>query len=449
MNRGDMTVNVEQRLDAGDINERSRRWIAGGVVSINRMVDPPLVFVRAKGNRIYDTEGREYIDYHAGFAPHLLGHNPPEVVAAVRDCLEAGQSLMGAGTTPWEVGFAEAFCRAVPTVDCIQLLNTGSEATALAIRLARACTGKEKVLMPLGGYNGWHDESGRAVMPGLDSVGPRIHSGTYDCPPISAGIPASTRSRWQVVNFNDLAQVEEVLSRGETACVLTEPVLQNVGVIPPCPGYLEGLRELCDRYGVILIFDEVKTGFRTALGGYQSVCGVTPDLSVFGKAVASGYPLAVLGGKRKLMERFADPDPVRRVLVAGTYNGHPVNVAAGLATLKVLEKDGGAVYSRLASLTDSLVDGLGELLRERGICGVVARNGSAFCLYFMDHQPVDWHDALEHHDFDLDRKYRRALIDRGIFHFPLPSKQGSVSASHTSEDIDRTLSITREVLENL
>src|SRR5437016_3472664 len=269
---------------------RSAESIAGGVVSLNRKVDPPIVFVRAQGSRLWDADGKEYIDYHAAFAPHLLGHNDPEVNAAVREAMERGWSLMGSGPTPWEMRLAELIRECVPTLEFVQLSNTGSEATAHAIRLSRAWTGREDIVVTLGGYNGWHNDVARTVMPPLDEIGPRVSPGEYRFLPLSAGIPRDVIRRVHVVNFNDADSVEHVLKRHPVACVLTEPVLQNIGVIPPQPGYLHALRELCDRHGSLLVFDEVKTGFRSALGGYQSIAGVTPDLSVFGKAVANGFP---------------------------------------------------------------------------------------------------------------------------------------------------------------
>ena len=429
--------------------DQSARCIAGGVVSLNRKAEPHLVFTKAQGSHLWDAEGREFIDYHAAFAPHLLGHNHPEINAAVREAMEAGWSLMGSGCTPWEAELAQMLCECVPSMELVQILNTGSEATANAIRLARAFTGRDDVVTTLGGYNGWHDEVGRAVMPGVEVVGPRVSPGEYPFVPISAGIPVSTQRRIHVVNFNDLDSVEYVFRRHPVACVITEPVLQNVGVVLPQPGYLEGLRSLCDRYGVVLIFDEVKTGFRSALGGYQFIAGVRPHLTVFGKAVANGWPLAVLGGSADIMRLFDESDAKKRVLIAGTYNGHPANTVAAIATLKILQQDDGAVYRRIEAMAARLQHGLEELFAAKGITSVIARNASASCAYFMDHAPRDWHDIAAHHDFDFDRRYRASLIARGIYHFPLPCKQGSISAAHTDEDITRTLEVTRDVLNAL
>jgi glutamate-1-semialdehyde 2,1-aminomutase len=429
--------------------EQSARYIAGGVVSLNRKVQPHIVFTRASGSRIWDAEGREFIDYHAAFAPHLLGHNHPAINGAVRKAMEDDWSLVGSGTTPWEAALGKLLCECVPTMELLQILNTGSEATALAIRLARAFTGRDDVVVTLGGYNGWHDEVGRAVMPALADLGPRVSPGEHPFLPISAGIPLSTQRRIHVVNFNDLDSVEYVCRHYSVACVITEPVLQNIGVVLPQPGYLQGLREVCDRHRAVLVLDEVKTGFRSALAGYQSIAQVTPDLTVLGKAVANGWPLAVLGGKAEVMGLVDAPEPRKRVLLAGTYNGHPASCAAAIATLNVLRSEEGAVYRQLECRTARLQRGLAEIFSAKGLPAVIPRNASAFCPYFMDHPPRDWHDILVHHDFELDRRYRAALIARGIYQFPLPCKQGSISAAHSEPDIDRTLEATREAVKEL
>jgi len=428
---------------------RGEAVIAGGVVSLNRKVEPAIAFVRARGSRIVDADGREYIDYHAAFAPHILGHNDPGVNGAVLRAMEEGWSLMGSGTTPWEVRVAELLREAVPGLERLQLTNSGSEATAHAIRLSRAWTGREDVILMLGGYNGWHNDVARTVMPSAADIGPRVSPGEYRFLPMSAGIPAGVMERIHVVNFNDADSVEDVMRRRPVACVLTEPVLQNIGVIPPRPGYLEQLRRLCDRHGAVLVFDEVKTGFRSALGGYQSIAGVMPDLSVFGKAVANGYPLGVIGGRADILGLFDAKEAARRVLIAGTYNGHPMTVAAAIATLERLSRNGGEIYRTLEHLGARLQAGLEALYREKGLRAVVSRIGSAFCTYFCDSVPVDWHDLAARHDFDLDRRLRRALIERGVYQFPLPAKQGSISAAHTVEEIDRTLEMTREALAGL
>ena len=336
---------------------------------------------------------------------------------------------------------------AIPSLELVQIANTGSEATAHAIRLSRAFTGREHIILMMGGYNGWHNEVARQVTPSLAQAGKRISQGEYPFIPLSAGIPESTKQKLHIVNFNDLDSVEHVMKKYPIACVLTEPVLQNIGVVLPNKGYLEGLYALCEKYGALCIFDEVKTGFRTALGGYQEVAGIRPHLSVFGKAVANGYPLGVIGGRNDIMRLFDDEDPSKRVLISGTYNAHPLNASAAIATLSLLKDP--AVYTHIETVSNILYDGLEKLFAEKGIRTVISRNASAFCVYFMDHAPTDLHDILENNDLDFDVKYRRELIKAGIYHIPIACKQGSVSLAHSHADINRTLEITKQVLKKL
>lgn len=428
---------------------RNREVVAGGVVSLNRKVHPEIVFVKGRGSRVWDADGNEYIDYHAGFAPYLLGHNDPDVQRAVREALDEDLTLMGSGTTYWEGQLAELLVEVVPSIERVQIVNTGSEATYLAIRLARAYTRREGIIIMQGGYNGWHNEVAHNVMTPLSVVGPRISPGEYRVIPESAGIPNHVLGDVHVVNFNDVESIEYVVKRHSIAAIIMEPILQNIGVVLPKPGYLEEVRRICTREGIVLIFDEVKTGFRHALGGYQSLCGVLPDLSVFGKAIANGYPLAVVGGRREIMELVADPDPARRVLIAGTYNAHPVPTKAAIATVQKLRALKDTIYPYLENLGQRLQQGLEDLFREAGITASISRQGSAFCAYFMDHLPVDWHDIAAHHDFEFDRAYRATMIEEGVYYFPLPTKQASISYAHTVEDIDETLERTRRALARL
>lgn len=425
----------------------AEKYIAGGVVSLNRKVDPKIVFREGKGSKIYDINGKEYIDYHAAFAPHLLGHNYDTVNEAVIDTINRNISLTGAGTNELEIKLAKMLCTIIDSLELIQITNTGSEATAHAIRLSRAYTGKEHIILTLGGYNGWHNDVARAVMPTLQHVGPRLSPGEYAFIASSAGIPESVKSKVHIVNFNDLESVEYLLKKYPVACVLTEPVLQNVGVILPEPGYLQGLISLCEQHNAVCIFDEVKTGFRSALGGYQSIAKVKPHLSVFGKAVANGYPLGVIGGKKEIMQLFDAPDPEKRVLIAGTYNAHPVNTSAAIATLEILQDPG--VYEHITKVSNQFYDGLKTLYKEKGIAAVVSSNASASCTYFCEERPRDVHDILYNHDFKFDTLFRRGLIEKGIYVIPIPCKQNSVSYSHSEEDISYTLEMTRDVLRSI
>jgi glutamate-1-semialdehyde 2,1-aminomutase len=430
---------------AAETWEQHKRVIPGGVVSLNRIIDPMRVFVRAQGAYMWDSEDRRYIDYHAAFSPYLLGHADPDVDGAVIEALRNGVSLFGAGTTYWEGELAELIVECVPSLEQVQITNTGSEATFHAIRLSRAYTDRDDVIIMQGGYNGWHNDVAYNVMDSARKATPSEPGGEIPLSPLSAGIPESAGRNVHVVQYNDLKAVERLMKRETIACIILEPILQNVGIIKPLSGYLRGLRKLCDQYGSVLIFDEVKTGFRHALGGYQSVRGVTPDLSTFGKAIANGYPLGAIGGRRKLMEHFCHADASRKVMIAGTYNAHPVPAAAAIATLKKLRDREQEIYGHLETLGAQMEAGLTACV-PAGVAAFVARQGSAFVLYFMDHEPRDWLDVATHHDMDRDTCYRKHLIERGIFHFPMPTKQGSISFAHTSEDIEQTLEITRDVL---
>lgn len=425
--------------------EQNKRYIPGGVVSVNRGTHPEIAFTRGQGAYIWDEDGHRYIDYHAGFAPHFLGHNDPHVTEAVARVLTDQASLFGSGTTRAEGRLAELICTHIPFVDSVQILNTGSEATYQAMRLARALTHRDHVIVMQGGYNGWHNDVACNLMTPLESIGPRISPGEYPFRPISAGIPEAHQALVHPVNFNDLESVEWVCKKYPTACVITEPILQNIGIVHPRPGYLAGLRDLADRYGFVLIFDEVKTGFRHAIGGYAALSGVTPDLVVYGKAIANGYPIAVLGGKRHLMDAFVDSNPARRVLLAGTYNAHPVPTAAAIATVERLIENDGAVYHHVETLGARMQTGLEQLFPS----GKVGRQGSAFCPYFMDHLPIDWHDLATHHDAALDHLVRQRMIEQGIYTFPLPMKQWSISAAHTEADIDETLAAFAHAFETV
>ncbi len=429
--------------------ERQRQYIAGGTMSLNRAITPSKLFVRASGAYLYDADGKEYIDYHAGFAPYLFGHGDAEVDEAVIDMIRSGASLIGAGTMPWEAEVAELLVECVPGIEQLQLTSTGSEAVGYALRLARAHTGRDVVVVMQGGYNGCFDYVSYNLMDPRSFVEDHQEGEEYPLSVTTAGVPKVIDQTVRAIEYNDLAAAEKVLAKGDVAAIILEPVLQNIGIVKPLPGYLEGLRALCDKYGTVLIFDEVKTGFRHALGGYQQLSGVTPDLCTFGKAVANGYPMGVVGGKREIMSLCAHPDPKKRVSVAGTYNGHPVNAAAAKACLSRLKARETEVYGELERLGVRLEAGLKSVFERRNYPTTIVRQGSAFAVYFMDHAPENWRDVVMNNDMERDITYRRALIENGIFHFPVVTKQGSISLAHTDADIDRTIEITEKVVNEL
>jgi glutamate-1-semialdehyde 2,1-aminomutase len=419
--------------------DHNSAYIPGGISSANRLIDPAIAFVSGKGAHLWDVDGKRYVDYHAAFAPHLLGHNFEPVNRAASDILLTGDSLFGAGLSVAEGRLAELICKTVPAVERLVLLNTGSEATSLAVRLSRAVTGRSHVIVMQGGYNGNHDELACNVFNSLAEIGPRVSPGEYPLLPLGAGTTLELTHFVHPINFNDLESVEYVCRRFPIAALITEPILQNIGVVRPKPGYLAGLRALADRFGFALIFDEVKTGFRHALAGYTSLCGVRPDLVVYGKAIANGFPLAVVGGKRQFMDQLIHPDRAQRPFVAGTYNGHPVAVAAAISTIEYLQLHEQTLYPRLEALGRRMEQGILASFARHGIVGCVARQGSAFAFYFMPEPPNDLHDIIQRHDFERDLALRRALIERGIFFIPIATKQCSISAAHTEADIDETL----------
>ncbi|MEO7295216.1 MAG: glutamate-1-semialdehyde 2,1-aminomutase [Candidatus Limnocylindria bacterium] len=419
-----------------DLTERAARVIPGGVNSTNRVLPWPFVAAEAEGAYITDVDGKRYLDYHAAFGPFVLGHRHPRVNAAVKDALDR-LDLVGAGVTELEVLLAEKIVEHVPSAERVLLTNSGSEATYAALRLARAVTGRNDIVKFQGTYHGWHD----AVLMNVISKPERV--GHKD--PLSLGMLPEAVDHTHVLPWNDADAVEALLrDRGETiAAIFVEVIPHNIGCVPPRPGYLARLRYLADAYGVVLIFDEVITGFRHDLGGYQRIAGVTPDLTTLAKAMANGYPIAALVGRAELMDRFA---PGGGVLFAGTYNGHVVGVSAALATIAELED--GTVHAHAARLARRAADGLGQLASEFGIPMTVAVFGSVFVPYFMDGAIESYTDLLRNDDA-ADVAFRRTMAERGVFMIPTALKRNHVSAAHTEGDIDRTLEVARDALRDL
>lgn len=434
---------------SSDLILKNETWIPGGVVSLNRKSDPNICFVKGVGSKVWDIEGNQYLDYHGGFSATFLGHNDPDINSAVQEAIANNTTLMGAGPTTLEGEFAELFCRAVPTVEKLQITTTGSEATYHAIRISRAVTQRDHIIIMQGGYNGWFNDVAGNVISSVNDIGQRTTPGEYIFDSLSSGIPESHKSLVHIVNYNDLESVSLIIKKYPVACIILEPILQNIGIVKPLKGYLQGLRDLADKNGFLLIFDEVKTGFRHSLNGYQGICGITPDLSTFGKAVANGYPMGVIAGKKKYMDYFAHPEKSQRVLIAGTYNAHPLTTVAGIATLKKLTSDNYNVYDHVYKMGEVLEDGLKDIFSRYDTPFYISRNGSAFCVYFMDHEPRDFHDIAVHHNFELDKQYRIELIKKGIYNFPLPIKQGSISFAHTILDIEETIEKTKAVAGSL
>jgi glutamate-1-semialdehyde 2,1-aminomutase len=408
--------------------ERAAEVIPGGVNTCRRRSEPRLCFRRGAGAYMEDLDGRRYIDYHAAYGAVFLGHSHAAVTDRVARAIEE-TVLFGVGVTEAEVRLAEKIAFHVPSVEQTVVCNSGSEATYHAIRLARGVTGRQKLIKFQGCYDGFHDYVLRNVLSRPEWVGKRD--------PHSAGMLEAAIDATLVCRYNDLEDVRATLERhGEdVAAIIVEPVAHNSPGLLPRPGFLEGLRALCDASGALLIFDEVITGFRHHLGGYQAICGVHPDLTTMGKAIANGFPLAAIGGRREHMERFnttADGD----VHFGGTYNGNAAAVEAGLATIEQLED--GRVHEHVFGLGERMRSGLTEVAERVGVPAAVGGFGSLFVLCFMD-GPLETYEDVLRNDDALFGRYRRELIKRGVFEMPESLGRSHISAAHTTEDVDRSL----------
>jgi glutamate-1-semialdehyde 2,1-aminomutase len=409
----------------------------GGVQGEGRSASPyPLFMTRAQGSRIWDVDGNEFIDFHESFGAVLLGHNDPQVRAAVvRAMDEHGVSFSTAN--PLEVELAERLVEMIPSAERVVFSCTGSEATYHAIRLARGFTGRERILKFEGNYHGWHDYVAWSHHFATDERG--------EVPtPVaaSAGIPAAIRDLVLVREYNDAAGVREVLAReGETiAAVIVEPIFHNAGVVMPEPGFLETLREACTAAGTVLIFDEVITGFRYGPGGAQRALGVTPDLTTLGKALGNGFPISALAGRADIMDRLG---PKGDVLFAGTFAGHTLNVAAALECTRLV-LDGG-VLDHVARLGRRLTSGVQAAIDETGTRVQVRESAGIWTIYFTD-QPIrrfrDFARFAMDKNHPVQRRYRNWLLERGIYVHPHYMIRGFLSGAHTEADVDRLVEAT-------
>ncbi len=386
--------------------EEGRRVIPGGVNSPVRAFaavvgDPPFI-ARGEGAFIVDVDDNRYLDLVGSWGPLILGHCHPEVVAATEEALHAGATF--GAPTPGEVRFAEELCAAVPCLDMVRLVSSGTEATMHAVRLARGFTGRDAIVKLDGCYHGAHDSV-------LVSAGSGV--ATFAQP----GSPGIIAPSTLTAPFNDLDTVAAHLEREEVAAVLLEPVAGNMGCIPPKPGYLEGLRELTEAHGALLIFDEVMTGFRLAYGGAQERFGITPDLVCMGKIVGGGLPLAAFGGRREVMQKLSPLGPVYQ---AGTLSGNPLAVAAGRKTLEILGRDG--TYERLEALGAAIDAGLRPHVERHGLS--MSRVGTMFTIFFAPEAPHDFASVRDTCDFDRFGRFHRACRDRGVY---LPCSQYEAS----------------------
>jgi len=411
--------------------ERARRVIPGGVNSPVRAFravgGTPRFFQRAAGAHLWDAEGRRYIDYVGSWGPMLLGHTHPSVVAAVEAAAARGLSY-GAPTAE-ETLLAERLCELVPSIERVRLVSSGTEATMTAIRLARGFTGRDLIVKFEGCYHGHADALLVKAGSGALTFG---H-------PSSAGVPADTAAHTLVLPYNDSDAARAAFEQrgAQIAGVIVEPVAGNMNLVLPASGFLDALRSECARHGAVLIFDEVMTGFRVALGGAQARYGIRPDLTTLGKVIGGGLPLAAVGGKREIMETLAPLGPVYQ---AGTLSGNPLAVAAGLATLQLVAQP--RLLERVEATTRALVDGLSAEARSAGRAFCAQSIGSMFGLYFRASPPQSYAEVMEC-DREAFNRFFHAMLDAGVYLAPSAYEAGFVSAAHGDAEIDATLAAAR------
>ena len=417
--------------------KKSQQFIPGGVNSpvrnFSKVGGHPRFIARGEGSKIYDIDGNAYIDYLASWGPLVLGHAHPKVVAAIRSAAADGTSF-GAPTT-LETELAEIIVNAVPSIEQVRLVNSGTEATMSAIRVARGYTGRDKILKIEGCYHGHVDYLLAKAGSGVATFG------LSD----SGGVPEDFARNTLTVPFNNADAVRATIAANpdEIACLILEPIMGNMGIIPPRDGYLHELREITEEHGIVLIFDEVITGFRVAYGGAQSYYNVTPDMTCLGKIIGGGLPVGAYGGKRDIMRCVA---PEGDVYQAGTLSGNPLAVTAGITTLQLLAEPG--VYERLENSAAALAAGLAEATQRHNIDAWHSRVGSMLMLYFTPEPVTDAEDARTA-DTERYQKYFWGLIERCVYVAPSQFEAGFVSLAHAEEDINKTVQAATHVLANL
>jgi glutamate-1-semialdehyde 2,1-aminomutase len=422
------------RPRSNELFDRAKNILVGGVNSPVRAFravgGTPLVIDRAEGSRLWDVDGREYIDYVCSWGALILGHADPDVVAAIAEQSRRGTSY--GMTSPLEIELGERMARAIPSIERIRFVSSGTEATMSAVRAARGFTKRDMILKFEGGYHGHGDSFLVDAGSGLATLG--ISS--------SPGVPAELAALTLNAPYNDLAAVERLFQEqaGKIAAVIVEPVAANMGVVPPESGFLDGLRKITFRAGALLIFDEVITGFRVAYGGAQIPFHARPDLSVFGKIIGGGLPVAAYGGRRDVMEKIAPLGPVYQ---AGTLSGNPLAMRAGLATLPKLEARG--FYEALDQKAQRLAEGLREALKETGGPGRVSIAGSLLTLFFTD-EPVRNYSDAKRSNTERFAAFFNEMLSRGIFLPPSQFEALFVSAAHSDDDIERTIAAAGESL---
>jgi glutamate-1-semialdehyde 2,1-aminomutase len=415
----------------------AKQIIPGGVNSPVRAFKSvgcdPIFIERAEGSRIYDADGNGYIDYVGSWGPMILGHCHPKVVEAIVQAAKSGASF-GAPTEK-EIILAEMVREAYPNVEMVRMVSSGTEATMSAIRLARGCTGRDKILKFDGCYHGHADSLLVKAGSGAATFGV----------PTSPGVPADFAKHTLTATYNDLDEVKQLAAanKGEIACIILEPIAGNMGCVAPRPGFLEGLRALCDAEGIVLIIDEVMTGFRVAFGGAQERFGVRGDLVCLGKIIGGGLPVGAFGGKRELMEKLS---PLGGIYQAGTLSGNPLAMSAGIATLKLLKEEG--FYALIEEKSAYLEKGMLEAAKEAPFKTCWQRVGGMFCTFFTEGPVYSFADALKS-DTAAFGKFFRAMLEEGINLAPSQFEAGFMSAAHSTDDLDKTIEAARRSFKSL
>lgn len=424
--------------DMSALFAEAQTYIPGGVNSPVRAFKgvggTPVFVERAEGPYLFGSDGRRYIDYVGSWGPMVVGHAHPEVLKAVHEAVDRGLSY--GAPTPIETAMAKKLCELVPSLDMVRMVNSGTEATMSAIRLARGYTGRDKIVKFEGCYHGHSDSLLVKAGSGALTLGV----------PSSPGVPASLAEHTITLSFNDGDGVREVFARlgGEIACIIVEPVAGNMNCVPPKPGFLETLREVCDAHGSVLIFDEVMTGFRVALGGAQAHYGISPDLTTLGKVIGGGMPVGAFGGRHDIMEKLAPLGPVYQ---AGTLSGNPVAMAAGLKTLDLISVPG--FFESLSEKTRYLVDGLRERASKAGIPFTANQVGGMFGLFFTGEPVVDSFGQVMGCDQERFKRFFHAMLDEGVYLAPSAFEAGFVSAAHDFEILDQTLRAAERIFGRL
>lgn len=408
--------------------EQARQSIPGGVNSpvraFNGVGGTPVFIERADGAYLYDVDGKAYVDYIGSWGPMLLGHNHPAIKQAVIQAVEKGLSY--GAPTEIEVRMAEKVRAILPTMEMVRMVNSGTEATMSAIRLARGYTGRDKILKFEGCYHGHADSLLVKAGSGALTLGQ----------PNSPGVPADFAKHTLTCTYNDLASVEAAFAQygQEIACIIVEPVAGNMNCIPPIAGFLEGLRALCDQHGAVLILDEVMTGFRVSKQGAQGHYGITPDLTTLGKIIGAGMPVGAFGGKREIMQHIA---PTGSVYQAGTLSGNPIAMAAGLAMLDLLEQPG--LYEELDRKTARIADGLKAAAAKHGIALATNQVGGMFGFFFTDEPTITRYEQVTRCDMDKFKRFYHLMLEEGVYLAPSAYEAGFLSLAHGDKEIEHTL----------